>query len=36
MQEGDCVRFELTQQKLGELIDQVEAVEQAITLNTQA
>ena len=36
MQEGDCVRFELTQQKLGELIEQVETIEQVITLKAQS
>lgn len=35
-QEGDCVRFELTQQKLGELIEQVETIEQVITLKAQS
>lgn len=36
LQEGDCVRFELNQQKLGELIEQVETIEQVITLKAQS
>lgn len=36
LEEGDCVRFELTQQKLAELMQQVEAIEQAITSNAQS
>jgi len=35
-QQGDFIRFELTQQKLKGLLEQVDAIEQAITTNAQS
>ena len=36
LQQGDLIRFELTQQKLEGLLEQVDAIEQAITTHSQS